>query len=187
MANLSFGGGGSASYLHYARQGQVFTSYHTITSMSAYTATAVVGPLLWNGSALTSAKQRVMVVPLSLGIGVTTASAAAVAVGLTGASGQAAAPTSTTAVTAQAPTYIGGAASIATPYNAGTVGTAGTFLLPTHSIGTGAVALASGTLQWADIGGSIVVPAGSWVGVQASATATTSVLQIGLVWAEIPY
>jgi hypothetical protein len=35
--------------------------------------------------------------------------------------------------------------------------------------------------------GTIVVPQGSYIALAASATATTSVLQVGFVWMEVPY
>jgi len=186
MANMSFGSGGS-SYFDLARNGQVFVATANVTAPVIYTtAAATGGPLLWNNSGASGIK-RVMAVLLAMGVSITTASGAAGALGITGNSGQTSAPSSTTAIDAQACTYVGGSAPLCNLYRIGTVTTAGNFFQPVISVGTGALNLDNVDFAWVDLGGSIVVPSGSWASVASSATLTSGVFQIGLMWAEIPY
>lgn len=185
MANLSYGVSGS-SYYDLARQQQVFAAYATITAPVAYsTAAGTGGPLLWNGSLL--APQRVNAVILGVSIAETVAeTTAAIALGITGNSGQAAAPTSTSAATSIANLLIGGNQPMCSAYSVGTVANAGSFFLPLANLGTGALTVISDTPGLIDLAGAIVVPPGSWVSVSASAAATAAVLAVGLIWAEIP-
>ena len=181
-----------ASYYDWARRGQVFIAYATVTSPTIWsTAAGTGGPLLWNNSgpvtatSTTTAPKAVNAVLLGLGVGITTASGAASALGITG--GISVAPTSTTAIDGSGNLNTGsGITAACNTYRKGTVATAGAWFMPTHGIGTGAVTLSSISPQWVDLGGSIVVPPGSWASVAASATATSAVLDIALIWAEIP-
>jgi len=187
MANMSYGVGGS-SYFDLARRGQVFSALALVTAPVAYsTAAGTGGPLLWNNSAGTSSPKRVLAVLLAMGCGITTASTAATSLGITGNSGQTSAPTSTTAIDGVACTYMGGSLPLCNTYRIGTVANAGNWIQPTTAIGTGAVTLDNIDMAWVDLGGSIVVPPGSWASVAAVAVASTAVFQIGLMWAEIPF
>jgi hypothetical protein len=189
MGNLSTGNGGN-SYYDYARRQQVFTAYATVTAMAAYsTAAGTGGPLIWNNTGAAAGKnpQRVLAVLLAAGLGMSVASAAAGGLGITGNSGQTSAPTATTAIDAGANAFIGGPVQQCNTYRIGTVTNAGNFFMPFALIGTGALTVDNLDFQWFDLGGSIIVPPGSWASVAASVVMTTSVLQIGLMWAEIPY
>lgn len=189
MGNLSIGVGGS-SYYDLARRQQVFTAYATVTAMAAFsTAAGTGGPLLWNntGSAASKNPQRVLAALLAVGFGISTASTAAGAVGITGNSGQTAAPTSTTAIDGIGNGYVGGPAAQCNLFRIGTVTNAGNFFLPVTSVGTGALTVDNLDLQWVDLGGSIIVPPGSWAAVAASAVMTAAVMQVGLMWAEVPF
>jgi hypothetical protein len=181
---LAIGGSGTASLYHYARQGQVFISYAAgVTALPAYSATAL-GPILWNGNTQTPQMKAVLI---GISIAVTTASAAAVAVGLVGGIGQTAAPTSTTAATSVACSLVNGAQPTCTFYKAGTVSNAGGFFLPIFTMDTAALTAQPMGDIYVPLDGTIVVPQGSYIALAASATATTSVLQVGFVWMEVPY
>lgn len=181
---LAIGGSGTASAYHYARQGQIFAAYATgVTGLPAYTATAL-GPILWNGTTKTPQLKAALI---GVSIAVTTASAAAVAVGLVGGIGQSAAPTSTTAATTVASTLINGSQPSCTFYNAGTVTNAGNMFLPLFTLDTAALTAQPMGDIYVPLDGTIVVPQGSYIALAASATATTSVLQVGFVWMEAPY
>ena len=69
-------------------------------------------------------------------------------------------------------------------YNAATIKTAGYGYLPLVSVPTTALTALPLTDVWIPLDGAIVIPAGGWVALAASATATTSVLQYSIVWAE---
>lgn len=184
MANLSYGVSGS-SYYDLARQGQIFSAFAPITAPVIYsTAAGTGGPLLWNGSA--SSPTPVNVVLLAVSAILTTAATTGYALGLTGNSGQASAPTSTTAATTVKSLRIGGQAPRASAYAVGTPASAGNFFLPLIQVTTAALSVADEFVGYVDLAGSIVVPPGAWVSLAASATDTTSVLQCGLIWAEIP-
>jgi hypothetical protein len=184
---MSYGGGAGSSYYDLARQGKVYSAYAKVTAPTIFTtAAATGGPLIWNNSTA-GGLQRVNVVLLAVSLGIVTASTAAAALGITGNSGQVAAPTSTTAIDALANTNIGGPAPQSNAYRIGTVTNAGGFFQPTHNIGTGAVTAEAIAPKWVPIEGGIIIPPGSWGAVSASATASTAVLHIGLLFAEIPF
>lgn len=145
------------------------------------TAAGTGGPLIWN-----PVNSKTNVVVLGLSLAVTTVTTVAAGLGITGASGQTSAPTSTTAIDSQQNAYIGGAASTATPFRVGTPTNAGTFFIPFFHLHTGALTTDTSGAHWVDIGGSVVCPPGSWVAVAASATATTTVAQIGMLYVEVP-
>jgi hypothetical protein len=180
---LSHGGGASASLYEYARGASVYCAYAAgATALPAYTATAL-GPLLWNGA--TGGPPQLKAVLIGVGLAVTTASAAAVAVGLTWGSGQTTAPSSTTAITLVSSTYANGKQPSCTAYGAGTVSAAGYSFLPLVNLDTAALTATPVENLWIPIDGMIVLPQGSWCALAASATATTSVLQVSFVWAEV--
>lgn len=168
-------------YYELARHGRLFSAHANVTAPVIYTTAAGTGgPLLWNGSA------NVNAVLLAVTIGISVVTTVAAALGITGGSGQSAAPTATTAIDSRANLKIGGAASQATPYRIGTPAAAGSFFLPFANLHTGALTVDNLGSVWVDLGGAIVVPPQSWASVAASATATTTVAHIGLVWAEVP-
>lgn len=144
------------------------------------TAAGTGGPLIWNGSADKN------VVILAMTAAVTTASTVAGGLGLTGNTGQVSAPTSTTAIDSRSNCFIGGAASVSTPYRVGTPVNAGGFFFPVYEVGTGALTVATNAPDWVEIGGAIVCPPNGWVSVAGSATLTTAVIQIGLIYEEVP-
>lgn len=168
-------------YYENSRQGNLYIAQAIVTAPVIYTTAAGTGgPLLWNGSA-----DKVASI-LAICWGVTTVTTVAAAIGLTGNISQPAAPTSTTAADGRRNLFLGGAASACTPYRVGTVAVAGDFLLPLGSLHTGALTTETGIVGWVDVGGMLTVPPGAWASVAASATATTTVMTIGMIWQELP-
>lgn len=160
---------------------RIFCAHATVTAPVIYsTAAGTGGPLLWNGS--TNMLARI----LKVGFGTKTASTVAGALGFTGAGGQTAAPTSTTAIEDSGNLYVTGPKPSCTPYRIGTVTNAGTFFVPFAQVTTGALTVSANAMTWIDINRLITVPAGAWVSVAGSATLSTGVFEIGLVWEEIP-
>lgn len=180
MAGLNFGSSADASYLHYARQGKMFNAMAIVTAPVIYTTAAGTGgPLLWNG---TTNKNAVL---LAVTCGITVVTTVAASLGITGNSGQTTAPSATTAIDSVANCLIGRSASSCNVYRVGTPASAGNFFFPFLSLHTGALTVDTDPLGFIDLGGSIVVPPGSWASIAASATATTTVANLGLLWAEI--
>lgn len=166
-------------YYEASRLGNLFVAHAIVTAPVIYsTAAATGGPLIWNGG-------MKLVNILGVGHAVTTASAVVGALGLTGGTGQTAAPTSTTAIDGRSNLLLGGSPSGATPYRIGTVAVPGAFLIPFASIGTDATTLAR-PMTWTDLGGILSVPPGAWCSVAASATLTSFVAQIAVVYEEVP-
>lgn len=185
MGNLSIGVAGR-SYYDLARAGQVFCARAIVTAPVIFsTAAGTGGPLLWNNTAAGSDK-AVDAVILGVTCAVTTVSTVAGALGITGGSGQSSAPTSTTAIDTVATLSIGGPSARCNTYRIGTPGAAGGFFLPLAQLSTGALTVENEELGFIDVGGLVVVPPGSWMSLAGSATLTTLVAQLGLVWAEIP-
>lgn len=168
-------------YFEQANRGNLFTAHAIVTAPVIYTTAAGTGgPLLWNGSTTHKA------VILAVGWGVSVVTTVAAVLGLTGGTGQTSAPTSTTAIDSVKNCYLGGAAPACTAYRVGTVAAAGSFFMPFGDLHTGALTVDTGSMNWFDVGGSIVVPQFGWVSVAASATASTAVGNFGLIWEEIP-
>ncbi len=168
-----------------AGRGNIYAAYAAVTAPVIYsTAAGTGGPLLWNGS---SGGAKVNAFLLAVTYGMSVASTVAGAIGITGNTGQSSAPTPTTAITTVANLNIGGQSPACTAYNVGTVANAGNFFLPVGLVHTGALTVDTTDDNWVDLGGAIVVPPGAWASVAASATLTSAVMQIGLVWAEVPF
>ena len=185
MANLSTGVQGS-SYYDLCSRGQVFSAYAIVTASVIYsTAAGTGGPLLWNGSAV-AGPNPVNAIILGVSVADTVASTVATSLGLTGGSGQTAAPSSTSAITTVGNMRIGGPAPKCSVFSVGTPSAAGSFFFPLIQVGTGAITVDNLELIYTDLAGPVVVPPGSWVSIAASATATTMVAQMGLLWAEVP-
>ena len=68
----------------------------------------------------------------------------------------------------------------------GTVSAAGTFFVPFANLHTGALTVDNVGTTWVDMGGSIIVPPGYFASVAASATASTTVASISLLYGELP-
>jgi hypothetical protein len=170
-------------YYEAASRGKLYVAHAIVTAPVIYTTAAGTGgPLIWN-----PVNSGINVNIVGVGFGVTVVSTVAAALGITGNSGQTAAPASTTAIDSQRSTYIGAAAAgQASAYRIGTPTNAGNFLVPFADLQTGALTTSAGRLNWVDLGGVVVAPPGTWVSVAASATASTTVAQLALVYEEVP-
>lgn len=160
---------------------RIFCAHATVTAPVIYsTAAGTGGPLLWNGSQNFTARI------LAVGFGTKTASSVAGALGFTGAGGQTAAPGSTTAAESTANLSVAGPPPSCSAYRVGTPTNAGTFFLPFAQVTTGALTVSANAMQWLTLDRLITVPPASWLSVAGSATLTTGVFEIGLVWEEVP-
>lgn len=162
-------------------RGNIFVAQAIVTAPVIYTTAAGTGgPLIWNGSS------SINVNVLKIGWGVTTVTTVAAALGWTGGTGQTSAPSSTTAIDGGRNLFLGGSAAKATAYRVGTVTNAGNFLMPFGDLMTGALTTTPGRMNWVDVDGLCIIPPNCWGSVSASATASTAVLQICVVWEECP-
>jgi hypothetical protein len=169
-------------YYEQASRGNLFHAFAIVTAPVVFsTAAGTGGPLIWNPP---TSNRNVAILAVTCALTVVTTVAAAL--GLTGNTGQTSAPTSTTAIDQRSSGIIGGQASIATPFRVGTPVNPGNFFLPLLQLHTGALTVDNLCLGWIDVGGAIVCPPGAWVSLAASVTATTTVGQLGVMYAEIP-
>ena len=167
-------------YAEASGRGKIFMAQAIVTAPVIWTTEAGTGgPLLWNGSS------SVVCNILAVGLGQSVAATVAGALGLTGGYGQTAAPTSTTAIDSQSCLYLDTSTPQASVYRVGTTGT-NRFFIPFASVGTGALTVVETTLHWIDLGGIVTVPQNGFVSIAASATLTTGVFDMALVWEEIP-
>jgi hypothetical protein len=194
---MSFGGSGGSSYYDLARKGQIYMAQAIVTAQVGYgTAAGTGGPLLWNGTGGTTAgvrNQQVDAVILGVSWSNSVASTVATMIGLTGGAGQTAAPTATTAIDGITSTLIRGgttatlgAGNSCNVYRIGTVSTAGAWFMPLGNTPTTPLTAMDNNPDYCDLAGMFIVPPGSWIAVSSAATASTSVIQVSLVWAEIP-
>lgn len=171
-------------------RGNVFAAQAIVTSPTIWsTAAGTGGPLLYNGSNLVNsvAVKGVTAYILAVTCGITTTSGVAGALGITG--GATTAPTTTTAITSVMNLRFstGAPASpLCTVYLKGTVGTAGTGFLPLFDVDTGAQTVDTLVNGLQHLGGIIEVGVGNFASLCGSATLTSAVMQLGLVWAEVP-
>lgn len=172
---------GHGRYFEQASRKNLFRAHAIVTAPVIFTTAAGTGgPLLWNGSSSVNA------VILGLGFSITTASGAAGAIGLTGNIGQTSAPSSTTAIDSSGNGYITGPSPACTVYRVGTPTNAGGFFLPVGHVQTGALTVTNTVPLWVDLGGVLIVPPNTWCSVAASATLTSAVMQITMMWEEVP-
>lgn len=167
-------------YYEQSRRGNLFLARAIVTAPVIFTTnTGTGGPFLWNNTSTVVAN----IIAVSMG-GITTASGVAASLGLTGGTGQTAVPGSTSAIDSSANTYIGGAAAACTTYKIGTPTVAGSWFLPLYGVDTGATSIAH-TSGWIELYSAITVPQYGWVSLAASATMTSAVMQLGMMWEEV--
>lgn len=169
-------------YYEQASRGRLFHAFAIVTAPVIFsTAAGTGGPLVWNPPT-----SGVNLSVLAVTCGLTVVTTVAAALGLTGNTGQTSAPASTTAIDQRSSALVGGQASVSTPYRIGTPTNAGGFFLPLLQLHTGALTVDNLGMGFIDVGGAIIAPPGSWVSIASSATATTTVAQLGMLYAEIP-
>jgi hypothetical protein len=174
---------GHGRYFEQASRRAMFNARAIVTAPVIFsTAAGTGGPFLWNGTSTVNA--------VLLGIGIANTTAATTtnfALGLTGNTGQTSAPTGTTAIDSSGNCYIGGAVPQCNVYRVATPTNAGGFFLPFgHCHLPAALSVDTAMMDWIDLAGMIVVPPGAWVSIAASATATAAVLNMTLLWEEVP-
>lgn len=160
-------------------RGNVYAARGTVTSLAAYTATALNGPLLYNPVATRGVDAYV----LAMSWAVTTAAAAAGSIGI--CCGSSTAPTSTGSISLSGNLTPGGPNPQCSIFASGTVGTAATAYLPLGQVHTGALTVDTTDDNTVHLGGLIHLVPGTFAAAAASATLTTGVLDIGIVWVEI--
>lgn len=163
-------------------KGYAYAAYSTITAQSAYSATGIVGQLLYNPSVSGNVK-GVTAYLLAMSWGLSTASTVASSIGI--ATGVSTTPTGTSAVTLSGPLHPGGQAATCTPFSAGTVSAAATAYMPLGRVHTGAITVDTDDDNTVHLGGIIELPPGTFASSAAGAALTTSVIGIGFVWLEI--
>jgi hypothetical protein len=166
-----------------ASRGNLFTAHAIVTAPVIYTTAAGTGgPLLWNGSSTT-----MLASILAVGWGISVVTTVAAILGLTGNTGQTAAPGSTTAIDSVKNCYLGGGGPACTAYRVGTPTSAGNFFHPLGDLNTGALTTTPGGMHWVDIGGMFVIPQYGWISFAASATASTTVGNFGSCGRKSPF
>jgi len=161
-------------------RGNVFMAHAIVTAPVVYTTAAGTGgPLLWNGT------NNKLCSLLAVGFGSSVVTTVAASLGITGNSGQTTAPTTTTAIDSQRSLYIGGQQSVISAFRIGTVANAGNFFMPFGQLHTGALTVDNTGTAWIPLHGAVIIPPFCWASVAASATATTAVCQIGIIYEEI--
>ncbi len=170
-------------YATLAKSQKVYYTSAAITAPVGFaTSGTQLGPMLWNkpGSGIDAHLLAICVASP------TTASTVAGAIGWA-SNAHTTAPTSPTAITA-VNAYAGGG-----PSQLGAVNSAGVLLilpvpifLPLIAVDTGAISVNGVAANWLDVGGAVIVGPGTIGYVCGSATLSTLVVQIGIVWAELP-
>lgn len=169
-------------YTEQAVNQRLFMAHAIVTAPVVYsTAAGTGGPLLWNPPT-----SKVNAVILAVGVSITVVTTVAAALGLTGNSGQTSAPGSTTAIDSKGNMFIGGPVGTCSVYRVGTPTNAGNFFFPLSTLHTGALTVDNLGMGWIDMGGALIVPPGAWASIAASATASTTVAQLGMLYAEVP-
>jgi len=161
---------------------RLFTAGAIVTAPVIFsTAAGTGGPFIWNGSTTVNA------VLLKIGFSTSVVTTVAGGLGITGALGQSVVPTSTTVVDFAAKNcFIGGALPLCTAYRVATPLLAGSFFVPFAQFHTGALTVDTTGVAWVDLEGSIIVPPNGWASVAGTATLTTLVASVALIWAEVP-
>lgn len=168
-------------------EGRLYTARAIVTAPVIFTTAAGTGgPLLWNPGSTAAAPNRTTARVRKVGFAVTTASGVAGSLGFTGGFQGATAPSSTTAIDGSANLCLGSMnPSQVNVYQKGTVAAAGAWFLPFAMVSTAAVTAVGDNMNWLDVDGIITVLPGFWVAIAGSATLTSAVIQIGLVWEEL--
>ena len=172
----------NARFSQLSLAGRLFFAQAIVTAPVIYTTAAGTGgPLLWNPPSSGVNAQL-----LAISFGETIVTTVAAAIGITGNTGQNLIPASTTTIDGSTPLLLGGATAKVQSYRVGTPTNAGNFLIPVGQLSTGALTTSIGGMNFAFLDGMLTFGPGSWVSPSTSATASTTVIQIGLIWAELP-
>lgn len=169
-------------YSNLVKAGLVYVAHAVVTTPVIFsTAAGTGGPLLWNRP-----NSGIDAHLLAMGFSTSIVTTVAGGIGIAGASGQTSAPGTTTAIDSTGNCLIGGPASACTTYRIGTVTNPAAQFMPVAQFHTGALTVDTTGLTWIPLDGIFIVPSGSWASPAGSATLSTLVINIGLIWAEIP-
>ena len=167
-------------YYEQSNRGNIFMAQAIITAPVIWTTEAGTGgPLLWNGSSTIRASI------LAVGWGISTVSTVGAAVGLTGGYDQTAAPTTTTAIDSQGCMNGGSDTPQVNAYRVGTTGT-NRWFLPLGGLYTGALTVTPDAMNWVRLDGLVSLKQNGFVSFAASATASTTVMNVCIIWEEVP-
>lgn len=171
-----------AKYATLVKLQKVFYTSAIITAPVIFSTAAQLGPMLWNRPA-SGLDAHI----LAIGVGQpTTASTVAGALGWA-SNVQATAPTSPTAITAVNAYAGGGPSTMGGVFSTATVIVLPTpIFLPLTGVNTGAVTTQGVSSSFIDVGGALIVGPGNVGYACASATLSSGVFTIGLLWAELP-
>jgi hypothetical protein len=169
-------------YATLAKSQKLFYASAQITAPVIYSTAIQAGPMIWNRPA-SGLDAHILAILVSQP---STAYTVAGSIGWA-ANLQPTAPTSPTALTALN-CYAGGPAS-----GMGAVNTVGTVLvlplptfMPLIAVNTGAISVTAIATSWMDVGAGLIVGPGTVGYVCGSATLSTGVAFITIVWAEVP-
>ncbi len=170
-------------YATLVKQQKVFYVSAAITAPVIFSTAAQLGPMIWNkpGSGLDAHILAVCVASP------TTAATVAGAIGWS-SNAQTTAPTSPSAAVVPVNAYAGGGAS----QMAYVGGTATVIILPVPiflplvAVNTGAVSVNGVSTNWLDVGGALIVGPGTVGYLCGSATLSTMVVHLGIIWCELP-
>lgn len=163
------------------KRGNIYMAQAIISALVIWTTEAGTGgPLLWNGSTTHDA------VILAVGYGHTTESTVEGSIGLTGGYGQTAVPTTTTAIDSQGAMDCTSATPQMSVFRVGTTTTNRWFIPLGSAIGLAGNTTREGKVNYIPLNGMIVVKPQGFVSFAASATMTTSVINMFIVWEEVP-
>lgn len=171
-----------AKYSVLCKSNSLFSAYATLTAPVIFsTAAGTGGPLLWN-----KPNSGIDAHILAVGFSTSVVTTVAGGIGLTGNSGQTTSPTTTTAIDASGPMYLGGASSqLGGVFRLGTVTNAGNIFMPLAQFHTGALTVDTTAITWMDVAGAMIIPPGGWGSVAGTATLSTLQIQVGVIWAEL--
>lgn len=162
----------------------IWSAMATVTAPVIWsTAAGTGGPLLYNGSS----NRGVTAYILAVSAGITTSSTVAGKLGITG--GPTTAPTTTTAIDAlQCLNFVTGAPTTpqCTAYRIGTVSAHGIGFMGCYDVDTGAQTVDTLVNGIQHLGGLVAVGPGNFCSVAGSATLTSGVFAITMIWAEVP-
>jgi hypothetical protein len=172
----------ASKYSTLVKSQKVFFTSASITAPVIFSTAAQLGPMVWNrpGSGVDA-----HILAVSVGAP-GTASTVPGAIGLA-TNAQATVPTTATSITAWN-SYTGGAQSqMGGVFSTATVIVAPTPIFwPLIGVNTGGITTGMISNSWVEVGGAVVVAPGGIGYVCGSATLSTTVVHIGMLWAELP-
>lgn len=170
-------------YASLSKLQKVYFTSAIITAPVIFSTGAQLGPMLWNKPA-SGLDAHI------LGICVAQPTTAAVVAGAIGWSSVPAAnsPSTVTAIVAQNAYSGGGSSGMGGVFSTATVLVTAPVpvFLPLIGVNTGAITTQAVSATFVDVGGALIVGPGNVGYVCASATLTTGVFTIGLLWSEMP-